>query len=178
MGLFYFRTSMNLNNYLPKYEKNWSKVNSLEPIDFEEGGTYLVIKQRNLLVHRGEITYKYLSQFNVDDVNGLYFFELFKYLKKYTEAVAPKDPFIAAALNHYEADYGLIKHKIKDHLVKKYHQKISKRIGLSLRFEYLNKYKKFLDYCFDTLAVGNNIEINLVIQKRIGYKYYQNIIYK
>jgi hypothetical protein len=168
---------MNLNNYLPRYNKTWSKINSLEPIHHESGGIYLVIKQNNPLIHNGEITHKYLSQFETQATEGLYFFELFKYLKKYQDAIAPKEIANAVNIKHYDADFGLIKHNIKDHLVKKYNKKLSKKLNLTMRFEHLSKYKKFVDHCFDCL-VGNQMEINLVIQKRIGYKYYQNIIYK
>lgn len=153
---------MRLIKDLPKYKKSWGKEYSLSPIQHEEGGIYLSHKYSNPLMHRGEVKQIYLSQFDNDN---LYFFEVFKYLKKYQ---------MWTLITRRTTSHKEVKAAITSHLLKKYIKTIRDERN---KLGCLNDYSHFLSYCFEEFTKYRSAEISLVIQKKIGYKYYENIIY-
>lgn len=183
---------MNELKLLPKYKKQWDKKFTTEPLfKDEDNGIYLLIENYDPITHAGTISKKIIRQFAE---NNCYLFEVFKILKKYHmvkfspyTAASPMPPWRVEATpagGQIVASYSpapriingnpLINFKqisIK-HLIKKRANQNSFYKNLSN----IKSYNDFLNEVFNDIKM--NTKITLVIQKKIGYKYYQQIEYK
>jgi hypothetical protein len=155
---------------LPKYKKTITKEFALKSISQRDGGVYLVVLNSDPVRHHGEKTVKTLAQWpnNLYPAQGVYFFELFKYMVKYNNLMN----YGLHNRRLEQLDKKEIKREIKKHLLKKQSRKLTNK-----KLNLLVDYSKFVDYCFDNLLSQRDTQISLVIQKKIGYRWYQNIVY-
>lgn len=169
---------MKLNKHLPKYKKQWLKEKALTPLYKEEGGVYILIKSSTIGIYNDLVHTYVFNQYNPITNEELYFFELFKYLVKYKHfyneprimAIRTKNGRIPLSVSNQE----ILKH-IKIDLITK-QSKIIGALKPNIKMAMLAKYSKFLDSIFKLVEVPTT-EISLVIQKKIGYNYYENIKY-
>lgn len=161
---------MNLNKYLPKYKKTWEKEHAITPLfRNEDNGIYLIIENYDALNHGGIVKREIISQTRLStEFDKTYIFEVFKYMKKF-QAMPTKKVMSTNTLylNPYQIKKEVVKHLIT---------KRSKQNIFYKNLVHIKAYNDFVEYCFNLLRV--NTSISLVIQKKIGYKYYQNTIYK
>jgi hypothetical protein len=163
---------MTLIKNLPKYTKTWTKEPSIKGYSETEQEVYIIAEQYDPIRHHGVETVVRLKQWpnELYPAKGMYFFELFKYLRKYQLNSIEEErmgPRFALKLN--DAD---LKKCIKQHLLLKHSKKLT-RSKLTL----LPEYSQLIDYCFNTFLSKRGTKISLVIQKKKGYKYYENIVY-
>lgn len=157
---------MNKIKDLPKYKKQWIKERHNFGYSENLKEVYLVFEQYNPILHHGEWKTTRLLQWPKDfyPCEDTYFFEIFKYLIKYQK-------WIEEDGGRFEASRIEMKTKIKQHLIRKHLKQLTVKTKLSI----LSDHSKFINYCFDKLDIRS--KITLVIQKKIGYKYYENITY-
>ena len=161
-----------ITSTLPKYNKRWEKERTNVGYSDSAKEVYLIIEKKNFSVHNEEVITKRLSQYLPSEYpcNDLYFFELFKYLRKWQNYqilqfnVRPRSK---KSLNDSD-----LKKAIKEHLLSKHSKQLHKN-----KLLLLPQYSGFIDYCFAELLKDSRVKISLVIQKKLGYKYYENIIY-
>lgn len=148
---------------LPKYKKVWSK----ERVNFGHSEKpkqiFLVFDEYNPILHHGEWISRRLLQWEPElyPCEDIYFFEIFKYLRKFQDYMA------VYGSQHHKQD---LKDQIKKHLIKKH----SRQLTMD-KLSTLNSYSRLVNHVFDNIDIRN--KISLVIQKKIGYKYYENITY-
>jgi hypothetical protein len=149
---------------LPTYVKEWTKEKSTSGYSESAKQIYLVIEKDTSLKYKKETLVYRIAQpeSNGKLINGIWFFELFKYLKKYEHTKT----YLSLA------DRVAIKKSIKNHLLVKHSQQLEKD-KLNLLFDY----SQLINYCFDQILKEQEAKITLVIQKKLGYKYYENIVY-
>jgi len=123
-----------------------------------------------------------LSQFNEtrSASEGIYFFEIFKNLIKLNDYIG-QVKILGIRTNKgrvsvHISDEQMIS-EIKKHLINHYIKKLKTDLTGVNKLQLLNSYQKFLTYCIKIIKSNRNTEITLVIQKKLGYKYYQNITY-
>jgi hypothetical protein len=152
---------------LPKYIKKWETERVNSGYSEHPKQVYLIFEEYNPTLHHGEWKTTRLLQWDsgLYPCNQMYFFEIFKYLRKF-QLWRETD-----GLRKSLEEVNIVKKKIKQHLMIKHYKQLNVKVKLS----YLPNYVKFINYCFDTL--DNRAKITLVIQKKIGYKYYENTIY-
>ena len=162
-----------LNKELPKYKKVFEKEYSLESLGTTENGSYIVF-DRNISdvnpIYQSRRGLEVIGQRNfIIKQTPVFFFELFKYLRKYEDKCAS---------TQVTSNHELLK-LIKSHLVQKFCKRMSENrtpYNAISNIRILNKYGELVDECFKIFKPGT--KVTLVIQKRIGYKYYQQTIYK
>lgn len=158
---------------LPKYKKTWVKERTNQGYSENLKEVYLVAEHYDPIRHHGEVKTYRLTQWpeRLYPCKDIYFFELFKYLRKYQlQELAEEQPvlrFTTVRMNKQD-----LKKCIKQHLLSKHGKQLSER-KLSL----LPEYSQLIEYCFNELLKYRGSKISLVIQKKIGYKYYENITY-
>jgi hypothetical protein len=151
---------------LPKYKKQWGIERVNNGYSENEMEVYLVFEEYNPILHHGEWKVTRLQQWRSDQYpcDYMYFFEIFKYLRKYQLWLNQR----GAAR---ELGKGQMKPLIKQHLIKKHAEQLKGQNKLN----FLGNYSKLVDHCFENLDI--RAKITLVIQKKIGYKYYENVTY-
>jgi hypothetical protein len=150
---------------LPKYKKNWDKEKSTFGFMDDPYSVYLIFESLEV-ANFDRVIMKRIPQKEVGYCSdNLYFFELFKYLKKYKSYLGSS--------SIKKSNKNDIKKFIKMHLLQKHSKQLNKN-----KLNHLNDYSNLIDYCFDALNQNGYVKISLVIEKKLGYKYYENIIYK
>lgn len=158
---------MNPKKYLrdlPKYKKTWVKEKSTFGFMDDTDSICLVLESFAPTSYTKVLTIRIYQKTSFYPCSDLYFFELFKYLKKYKSYVGS---FSVKKPNKND-----IKKSIKMHLLQKHSKQLTKD-----KFTFLNDYSELIEDCFDILHQDSYVNISLVIQKKLGYKYYENIIY-
>ena len=157
---------------LPKYKKKWKKEFSIDPTDENEIAIYLRSVQNSKMnsIYITNNTLKIYQGYFSLEKNKIFFFELFKYLAKYYSFKFESTNMRGIYQNGYEQD-------IKTHLIIKFSNNILKNLEVSVneKFILLKLYSDLITSSLNLVKDGHKFE--LVIQKKIGYKYYQNIIY-
>ena len=166
-------TFKNLLNKLPKYKKTWVKERTNTGYSDSLKEVYLVVEKHDSTRHNGEIKIHRLSQYSSANYpcEDMYFFELFKYLRKWQMFHNNEETRIYKYANFIKDPD--LKKEIKKHLLIKHSKQLSKN-----KLLLLPEYSELIDYCFNELLKYNEVKITLVIQKKLGYKYYENITYK
>jgi hypothetical protein len=158
---------MNPKKYLrdlPKYKKTWAKEKSTFGFMDEAHSVYLIFESLEI-DNYDKVVIKRIPQKQLNyPSDNLYFFELFKYLKKYKA--------YAGSFSVKKPNKNDIKKFIKMHLLQKHSKELIKD-----KLIYLNDYSNLINYCFDALDQNAYVKISLVIEKKLGYKYYENIVY-
>lgn len=157
---------------LPKYKKVWSKERVNFGYSEKPKQIFLILEDYNPTFHHGVTSSIRFLQWEPElyPCNDIYFFEIFKYLKKYQKY-----------LSTYRSskDKAEIKIRIRKHLIRKHSKQLYKdkqKQANENKLTLLNDYSKLINKIFENLS--DTVEISLVIQKKIGYKYYENITYK
>lgn len=162
---------------LPKYKKKWRKEFSIDS-GIEGDALYLKSIQNSNMNSICTInnTLKIYQGILPIDKNKTFFFELFKYLTKYY--IFKQESFMtgirAKRVGLSEKD---CEELIKTHLITKFSLTILKSLKTSPgeKFVLLKLYTDLINNTLGLVNDGHKFE--LVIQKKIGYKYYKNIIY-
>ena len=164
---------MKILKALPKYKKTWVKEISNKGFSNDSYAVYLVAEDSDPLNHHGEYITRRLTQWPnfLYPAEGMYFFELFKYIIKYQKYIEEVSTYRRAKNLPIITDRD-IKIAIKNHLLKKHSRKL-----IDNKLDLLKDYSKIVDHCFNNFFKCRSTKISLVIQKKIGYKYYENIIY-
>lgn len=150
---------------LPKYKKIWDKEKSTFGFMDDPYSVYLIFEWLEV-ENFDKVVMKRIPQRELGYCSDkLYFFELFKYLKKYKK--------YTGQVNVNKTDRKNIKKFIKMHLLQKHSKQLNKN-----KLNNLKDYSNLIDYCFNALNQNGYVKISLVIEKKLGYKYYENIIYK
>lgn len=158
---------MNPKKYLrdlPKYKKTWVKEKSTSGFMDHPSSIYLIFESLEINNYDTVLTKRIPQKELGYPSDNLYFFELFKYLKKYKSYVGS---FSVKKPNKND-----VKKSIKMHLLQKHSKQLQKD-----KFFHLNDYSGLIDYCFNALDQNGYVNISLVIEKKLGYKYYENIVY-
>lgn len=162
-----------LNKILPKYKKSFRKENSLESLGVLESSSYLIFNSYGPTASpiyqsrdRKEI---FEQKVSLNGVTPVFFFELFKYLRKYE----------SRSTREYPGNDLHLKKLIKTHLIQKFQKRMAEdKLPYSAisNIRVINKYGELIDECFKIFQ--SDTKVSLVIQKRIGYKYYERTIYQ
>lgn len=158
---------MNPKKYLrdlPKYKKTWVKEKSTYGFMDDPCSVYLIFESFAPTNYSKVISKRIAQKQCAYPCEDLYFFELFKYLKKFQVYVGP-----FSIKNNKKND---LKKYIKMYLLQKHSKQLTKD-----KFVFLNDYSELIDDCFNILYQDGYTNISLVIQKKLGYKYYENIVY-
>lgn len=175
---------MNLLKKLPKYKKQWEKTRAIEPlIPNEDNGIYLIITNYDPITHNGIVEKKIIRQMNTEQQthNHHYFFEIFKYLKKYQSYNSGVElvfagPSASGRNGRWIAINRVTEKEMLKTIYKHLLNKKAKQNSFYKNLSNIKGYNDFLTKVFTCLK--GNTQISLVIQKKIGYKYYEIIEYK
>jgi hypothetical protein len=170
---------MKLNKKLPKYIKRFYKEKAIQPLsNYGLESAFLLISLPNPFAQHNNIYASMKHEIVIEQLplDRLYYFETFKYLMKYKDYLR---------INSMTSDEPLVK-IIKSHLMLKFnrvlideHETIfgsapDKEV-FRIKMIQLKEFNDFLNYCFS--ITNKDTKISLVIQKKIGYKYYENVNY-
>ena len=169
---------------LPKYKKEWEKKFTIDPlITNEENGIYLIIKDYDPITHNGIVETKVIRQMNTSDSthNHHYMFEIFKYIKKFQSYTNHSMSFVYNPNSNSVPNGQWVKVSLpeKDILRAISKHLMGKKIKQNPFYKNLENIKSYNDFIMKIFKnLKRNTEITLVIQKKVGYKYYQVIEYK
>ena len=153
---------------LPKYKKTWVKERSTFGFSNSDYAIYLILETDE---NKKKTITKRLNQYTeVYPCEGIYFFEIFKYLKKIQASFSIPSIQKNDTLNDRKEIIKLV----KKHLLKRHSNQLKLNND---KLIFLNEYSELLNECFNVLLQNNFANISLVIQKKLGYKYYENIVY-
>lgn len=169
MRSFFFGGILKLNKVLPKFSKRWEKERELSGIRSIDNGIYLILENDKMASGHESINLRAYMQLK-GEVGSNYFFELFKYLKRY-QAYSIMEIVVRHKLLNTKKE---VRNAIKVHLVKNFH-KIKINETKENKIPTLTYYLKLVDECLD--QIDGHTKISLVFQKKIGYKYYENVRY-
>lgn len=178
----------------PKYKKQWDKKFATEPLfRDEDNGLYLIIENYDPVSHAGIINKKVIRQFEEKELtkNHHYFFEVFKALIKYQtikyQAHLPKASWRMNTAGSSSSGQITLSYanqlsmmgvpvNFKKILIKHLINKRTKQNSFYKNLNNIKSYNDFLEEIFNDIKMTT--KITLVIQKKIGYKYYRQIEYK